>query len=289
MIMKSNCKQCNMPYSAAPSLIKCGYTKFCSKHCYTNYQHVQNISNIINHNCIVCNKGMRLTPYLIRMKRKCCSIKCQHELQKKRMVRICQTCNIEFKSNPRVNKKFCSKKCRNDQSKRELTCEQCKTTFIAINKTRNPKTKYQFCSNKCKFIWGRGKAHPKMSEWMATHISDGTFHNHGNYKQGFIKNKSSNKKEFYASSYEKIRMKQLNDLMIIWTKNHKIKIPYTDPNGVSRNYIPDFLINNHLIEEVKPTKLLTKHNNPLKFKAAEDYCKNNNLEFKIITEKELNI
>ena len=71
--MTIKCKQCGAEFHTTPSRIKNGKGKFCSKVCYTNYQHGQDIANAINHHCVICGKGMHLTPYLRRMNRECCS------------------------------------------------------------------------------------------------------------------------------------------------------------------------------------------------------------------------
>ena len=189
--MTNNCKQCEKEFATTSSRIREGKGKFCSKTCYTNYQHHQDIANIINHHCIVCSKGMRLTPYLRKMNRNCCSIKCQHELQKERVARTCLTCKKKFECVPSGNKVFCSRKCKENKLRRELTCEYCHKKFVATIRQRGHGKKHYFCSNKCKFIWCQGKPHPKMSEWLAKNISNGTFHPHSkNYKQGYIINKS---------------------------------------------------------------------------------------------------
>jgi hypothetical protein len=61
-----------------------------------------------------------------------------------------------------------------------------------------------------------------MSKWFSEHIADGSFIPIAqNYKQGYLINKSNGHKEFYASSYEKIRMEQLNKDGSPWTKNTK--------------------------------------------------------------------
>ena len=287
-----NCKYCAQKFETTSFKINVGKGKFCSKKCYTDYlkRNGKIISETINYYCIVCNKGMHLTNYLKRMNIKCCSQKCQHESQKKRVKIICSFCKQEFESTPSGNSKFCSNICKNNSYRRSLECEQCHKKFITCNRKRNPNHNHYFCSNKCKFIWSKGNPHPKMSEWLAINISSGTFIPIAqDYKQGYIINISTGKYEFYASSYEKLRMEQLNEQNVSWTKKHKIKIKYIDKNGIFRYYIPDFLINNVVVEEIKPSRMLNEDNNPLKFEAGKEYCKNNNLEFKIITEKELGI
>lgn len=87
----------------------------------------------------------------------------------------------------------------------------------------------------------------------------------------------------------------------------EIIIPYVNPlDQKQHNYFPDFLIQFQTegqiktwMVEIKPNKqTLLKENaskkekitwiiNNAKWKAAESYCKKHNMEFKIITEKEI--
>jgi len=89
--------------------------------------------------------------------------------------------------------------------------------------------------------------------------------------------------------------------------SEEIAIPYMDPiENKLRNYYPDFLIEfdengtkKVWMVEVKPAKqLFLKENttkkekyvwaiNNAKWKAAKSYCDKYNIEFKVITEKEL--
>jgi hypothetical protein len=62
-----------------------------------------------------------------------------------------------------------------------------------------------------------------------------------------------------------------------------IRIEYTHWNGSKRTYIPDFLVEQTTLIECKPERL---HHSPLvklKRKAAEEYCKENNLQYQIIS------
>lgn len=67
-----------------------------------------------------------------------------------------------------------------------------------------------------------------------------------------------------------------------------IKIPYIDYNGIERNYLPDFINGNELIE-IKPESFKNSLENKLKFEAAEKYCKEHKLIFKVYTEKDFHI
>jgi hypothetical protein len=61
----------------------------------------------------------------------------------------------------------------------------------------------------------------------------------------------------------------------------KYKIQY-DSNGSERNYFADWVINEKYLIEIKPKKLWSTPQNKAKSEAAEEYCKENNLIFKII-------
>ena len=111
------------------------------------------------------------------------------------------------------------------------------------------------------------------------------------YTQGWYTSKLTNNCEFYSSSYELKYMNLLDTGDMPWTKKHKIIIPYTDLYEVNRYYIPDFLVGDLYLDEVKPSVLVDSYidNNILKIEAARKYCDTNNLIFRIITEKELEI
>ncbi len=61
-----------------------------------------------------------------------------------------------------------------------------------------------------------------------------------------------------------------------------IKIPYTNQQGQSRNYMPDFLVNNNILVEVKPAKLRSSVTVRLKESAAREYVKIKNWEYMIV-------
>lgn len=128
----------------------------------------------------------------------------------------------------------------------------------------------------------------KISDTVSRKISDGTLKNQHRYVKGIYICKNGNV-EYYDSSYEHKRMKQLDEMDVKWTKKHKIRIKYIDRQKINRFYIPDFLINDNIIEEVKPASLVYSEyqNNDLKMKALNDYCSKKNIEYRIITEGEL--
>jgi hypothetical protein len=126
------------------------------------------------------------------------------------------------------------------------------------------------------------------SEKTSKAYIDGKLNPYGyHHKHGyFISNKFS-QKFYYQSSYElsflefcetsnKIKKLQKNTIRI----NYKV-------NDINKKYIPDFVVNDIFIIEIKPKTMLNYQNNHLKFKAAYEYSNINNLKYLIITENEL--
>lgn len=123
----------------------------------------------------------------------------------------------------------------------------------------------------------------KKSITLSEKISNGEFNPFSNHKHGHYIAKSG-EDCYYQSLFELARMMQLDELNINWVRNHNIRIKYT--TDIVHNYIPDLFIDNHIIEEIKPSALIDY--NKVKHDAAIEYCKKSNYEFKIITELDIN-
>lgn len=67
----------------------------------------------------------------------------------------------------------------------------------------------------------------------------------------------------------------------------KFRIPYII-NGVSRTYMADFIVDDLMIE-IKPKKLWASFGNSVKFEAAHEWCKNNNMKFIVIEPEKLSL
>lgn len=105
------------------------------------------------------------------------------------------------------------------------------------------------------------------------------------FKRGWYLSTKTGAIEFYHSSYELQRMKELDDddFVVSWTKKHGIAIPYLW-NDVQRNYVPDFLIQfrdtTECLEEVKGyVRDIEQHD--LKCSVAIDYCRENNMAYRV--------
>lgn len=81
----------------------------------------------------------------------------------------------------------------------------------------------------------------------------------------------------FVNFCKEIKVKSLN--------REDISIKYFN-SKYNRNavYLPDFLLNNHYLIEIKPNCFLDDQTNIDKFLAADEYCRSNGLEFIVITE-----
>lgn len=95
-----------------------------------------------------------------------------------------------------------------------------------------------------------------------------------------------------SSTYEIIRMAQLDqDGGVKTWARCKDTIPYMSRSGKRRHYTPDFLVTridgSCVIEEVKPSTMMLKMDNPEKFLAALLYYELKDMKFSVVTEATL--
>jgi hypothetical protein len=84
----------------------------------------------------------------------------------------------------------------------------------------------------------------------------------------------------FRSTWELEFVKLCKKIKIRKVLYETLMIPYYDTvNKKVRNYIPDFLIEDRYLVEVKPLDLMQDTIVLCKAKAAEEYCKVNNLEY----------
>lgn len=99
----------------------------------------------------------------------------------------------------------------------------------------------------------------------------------------------------YRSSWERLFMVYCDKKPEIWNwSSEEIKIAYIHDEK-NRTYYPDFWVdmidkNGNRVEkliEIKPHYQRTMKVNKAKWLAAEEYCRDNDMEFLVMTEKEL--
>ena len=121
-----------------------------------------------------------------------------------------------------------------------------------------------------------------------------------NFKGKFIpknvsKYEGNEKQIIYRSSWERLFMVYCDkkEEILSWS-SEEVKIPY-EFDGKHRTYYPDFYIRminekGNIVEkliEIKPHHQRKMRVNVAKWKAAEQWCSASNMQFLVLTEKEL--
>lgn len=110
----------------------------------------------------------------------------------------------------------------------------------------------------------------------------------GSYKSRLsakVYSKWEGKEITFDSSWEVHLFNKVNNLDGYVLVRTPFTVQYESPNDLkSHNYLPDFLLNNHYLIEIKPNYLLDDEVNIAKFNAADLYCRENGLEYVILTE-----
>ena len=103
------------------------------------------------------------------------------------------------------------------------------------------------------------------------------------------------KQIIYRSSWERLFMVYCDKKTEIWNwSSEEVKISYIHDNK-NRTYYPDFWVDMidkdgirvEKLIEIKPHYQRTMKVNKAKWSAAEEYCQENDMEFLVMTEKEL--
>jgi len=129
------------------------------------------------------------------------------------------------------------------------------------------------------------------SERIIKNIENGNCGNKG-YKRGWFTSEKTGKAIYYMSSFELKRFKFLDTNQDVkkFTSKHNIILTYFTKDGKKHKYIPDILIEfvngNKRLEEIKGY-IFEPELFELKNEAALKYCKENNLEFKVIFKENL--
>lgn len=93
------------------------------------------------------------------------------------------------------------------------------------------------------------------------------------------------KEVHFDSTWEDTFFNKCVEMKVESLLREPIRIPYFregNTTGIPNSYYPDFLLNNHYLIEIKPNYLLDANED--KFLAADLYCRENGLEYVILTE-----
>jgi hypothetical protein len=90
-------------------------------------------------------------------------------------------------------------------------------------------------------------------------------------------------KNYFFRSIEELSyiINVLEKFSFNWKSAENIKIKYLNWENVERTYVPDFIVENKYLVEIKPKRLQKSPNNLYKKEAAVKYCYENNLKYKL--------
>lgn len=194
---------------------------------------------------------------------------------------ICSRCILKTVANTQEWKSINSQAQLISQNKPE---QLAKNRDAQIKRHKDPLMKIKHVKA-AKEVWQRPEYREKMIKIAKAKWNDPI------YAQKVIQNSCKAQKNgfyngiFYNSSYE------LAFLLFEENKNGNINhiqrfngyIPYKDAKGILRHYYPDFILNGKLIIEVKGYgPWIDFEKLKLKNLAAAEYCKNNNMAFRVV-------
>jgi len=108
------------------------------------------------------------------------------------------------------------------------------------------------------------------------------------YKSGYFYSNKMQKEIFYQSSLELKALEIFEKDKNIWSiERYNLGSIKYKMNGSYHSYNPDYILNKKIVYEIKPEWQLKDKKNLAKIKAGKKYCKEKNLEFRVLTEKDL--
>ncbi len=293
--------------------------KYCSHKCFTSR------FDAVTKTCETCKKDF-IVRYRFRGQ-KTCGIECAKTAISKtlttREVKQCLACGKDFEvvQSYKDKGKYCSYDCflstRNTrQPDVEKTCEFCKKQFTVAY----IRHEQRFCGYSCANsgennafygipfrkglpAWNVGLtkqsderlrlAGEKISVVITDKMVNGSWSplTTGFKGEHYTGVKNGGKTVYLRSSYESLyaRMLDAYESVVSW-EHEPMRIPYMFEGSV-HNYVPDFLVTSRIgpqqLVEVKPALLIDTPQNLAKQKAAEEWCKQNSVQFLVITEKDL--
>lgn len=263
------CDTCNKPFRKKPSRIALHKHHYCSTECRD-----KGLTALSNVTCEICGKEFhRSSSDLAVSEHHYCSRACQAESQRGKK-----------RSPESIKKRTRTRRANGTYRRYESQVEAARRS----NQRRDysdPIYRAKL-SKALKKAWDDGKLDREKfsllaSERMEKQLASGRFI----YKQGSYASTVTGKKEWYHSSWELLRFKTLDAQGISWTKQHGIRIRYKW-EGHYRTYVPDILVENKVLEEIKPAKRLKSvAQERAKIEAGKRYCDKHGLIFRLLSSR----
>ena len=135
-----------------------------------------------------------------------------------------------------------------------------------------------------------GKRQKTSSRTMTTmtsdHCAEGRYQIKTRWKTGWF-TKSDGTREWYDSSYEKTQMERYEQEGVLWTKRHRMRIPYVNKDGLQTYYVPDFLVTRNGVRSVEEVKGWMDESVKIKALYAIRYCGERGMNYRLLLGKEL--
>jgi hypothetical protein len=174
------------------------------------------------------------------------------------------------------NKENLKKMYENDLELRMLKNKQLNSGITSEVRKRSAKTNAE--------NWRKPESAEKrkrQSERACDLLEQGKIGPQAPYKAEWKLNPFTGKEEYMHSSWETRFLDECIDKSIPVTKQHGIRIPYVDPNGLERTYIPDFLtLDGRTLYEVKGNETEVDRE---KWRATMAWCLQNDAHLEIIS------
>ena len=258
--------------------------------------------------CVRCSAGFKPSYEPQRYCSRACSmvVRGAEKTKKRTFETYCKWCQKVFSK--RLSQKgktgdFCTVKCGqafkrgNEEQFITKSCPTCKTEFQTAYR---PGDQRQYCSQTCalsnlhvNILRGNKEIARKISAARAREIVAGKRNHPTGHKQGYFISIKNPDPIFYRSSYELKALEILEeDSGVVGIIGEPFSLPYSH-KGISKNYIPDFLIQlknqRQQLIEVKPKSMANTQQNMLKKQAAKKFCKISDMEYVEWTENELGL
>lgn len=121
----------------------------------------------------------------------------------------------------------------------------------------------------------------KQSERACDLLEQGKIGPQAPYKAEWKLNPFTGREEYMHSSWETRFLDECVERGVAVTKQHGIRIPYIDPNGLERIYIPDFItLDNRVIYEIKGYETEVDRE---KWRATLRWCLDNDTHHEVVS------
>ena len=156
------------------------------------------------------------------------------------------------------------------------TCEYRKKMSIAVKMSPHNEQRKKSISKGMKQWWqDNPEMRKRASDRAITLLEQNKIGPQAPFKAEYKFNPFSDKEEWMHSSWESAFLDACIEENIPVTKAHSIRIDYTDTHGIDRQYVPDFKGEGVLFE----VKGHEKQDDLLKYRAAEGWCNEHDMEF----------